>query len=70
MEKPKRLLSESQVRQRYGNRSPATMWRWDRDPKLGFPKPIIINNRKYRDEAELDAFDEARRAASYLTYAK
>jgi hypothetical protein len=42
-------------------RSLATLWRWDHDPDMGFPKPIRIRGRKYRDEAELDAFDEAQR---------
>jgi len=39
----------------------STLYRWDHDPRLGFPKPIRINGRKYRDEDELDAFDRARR---------
>ena len=36
-----------------------TLWRWDRDPGLNFPKPIRIRGRKYRDESELNAFDAA-----------
>lgn len=36
-----------------------TLWRWDRDPNLNFPKAIRIRGRKYRDQAELDAFDAA-----------
>jgi predicted DNA-binding transcriptional regulator AlpA len=55
----KRLLPDPQVCQRYGV-TPMTLWRWDRDPTLGFPKPIYIRNRKYRDERELDAFDASR----------
>ena len=34
-----------------------TLWRWDRDPQLHFPKAIRIRGRKYRDQGELDAFD-------------
>lgn len=34
-----------------------TLYRWDRDPDLGFPKPIKICNRNYRAELELDEFD-------------
>jgi predicted DNA-binding transcriptional regulator AlpA len=49
------------VRARYGV-CPSTLYRWDRDPDLRFPKPIKINGRKYRDEAELEAFDGARAA--------
>jgi hypothetical protein len=54
----KRFLTEKQVRLRYGV-SAMTMWRWDHQPDLGFPPAIRINKRKYRDEAALDAFDEA-----------
>jgi predicted DNA-binding transcriptional regulator AlpA len=59
-ERSKRLLPEPQVLQRYGV-SAMTTWRWDNDPNLGFPKPIYIRGRKYRDERELDAFDESRK---------
>jgi predicted DNA-binding transcriptional regulator AlpA len=62
----KRLIPDPQVCQRY-NVSPMTIWRWDHDPALDFPKPIYIRNRKYRDERELDAFDEARRAADFVS---
>ena len=58
---PKRLIPDSKVwKDRYGV-SPMTGWRWDHDPTLNFPRPIVIRGRKYRDEAELDAFDESRR---------
>ena len=40
--------------------SPMTLWRWDRDPQLNFPKAIRIRGRKYRDQGELDAFDATR----------
>ena len=56
-----RLLPDSKVAARY-DVSAMTLWRWDRDPRLNFPKPIRIRGRKYRDEAALDAFDEAHRA--------
>jgi hypothetical protein len=50
---PTRLVAE-----RY-KVSDRTVARWERDPRLNFPKPLIINGRKYRDEAELDAWDRA-----------
>jgi predicted DNA-binding transcriptional regulator AlpA len=56
-----RLLPDSKVAARYGI-SHMTLWRWDRDPTLNFPKPVRIRGRKYRDEGELDAFDAAQRA--------
>jgi hypothetical protein len=56
-----KLLPEKKVRERYGV-VPMTLRRWDQDERLGFPKPIYIRKRRYRDEAELDAFDERMKA--------
>jgi len=50
------------VAARYG-RHVCTLMRWERDPELGFPKRIQIRRRNYRDEADLDAFDERQRNA-------
>ena len=50
-------LTAAQVRARYGGISDMTLFRWLRDPRLGFVKPILINNRRYFAEAELDEFD-------------
>jgi hypothetical protein len=52
----KKLLPEAKVAERYGVTT-VTLWRWDNDPDLGFPKPIVIRQRKYRDVEQLDAFD-------------
>jgi predicted DNA-binding transcriptional regulator AlpA len=58
--KAKRLIPDSEVCRRYSIAG-FTLWRWDHEnPELGFPKPIRINGRKYRVEAELDAFDAKR----------
>ena len=43
----KRLLPDSVVCRRYGVSS-MTVWRWDRDPALNFPKPFRIKGRKCR----------------------
>jgi hypothetical protein len=60
----KRLIPDPVVaRHRYGV-SQRTLPRWDEKPELGFPKPIYINGRKYRDEAELDAFDRTQAVKS------
>ena len=40
-----------------------SIWRWKRDPRLNFPKPIRIGRRKFWDEAELIAWESARRAS-------
>jgi hypothetical protein len=59
----KKLIPDPKVCVRYGI-TPMTFWRWDHDPNLKFPKPTYIRGRKYREECELDAFDEARKSAS------
>lgn len=51
------------ARDRYGV-NPRTIVRWDANPELGFPPPIYINRRKYREEAKLNAFDRAQAAKS------
>lgn len=60
----KTWLAANQVRNRYGDISGMTLWRWLHDERLGFPKPRYINKRRYWDEAELDAFDEAQASGS------
>jgi hypothetical protein len=61
-DKSRRLIPDSEVCRRYGV-VPYTLWRWDHQkPELGFPKPVLINKRKYRIVEELDKFD-AQRAA-------
>jgi hypothetical protein len=57
----KQFIPDRKVRERYGVCA-STLFRWDQNPALGFPRPIEINGRKYRDAAELDAFDQARAA--------
>jgi predicted DNA-binding transcriptional regulator AlpA len=54
----KRLLHDTYVAERYGV-SVCTLSRWERDDRLNFPKAIKIRGRNYRDEAQLDAFDDA-----------
>jgi predicted DNA-binding transcriptional regulator AlpA len=31
--------------------STMTLWRWERDPELGFPLPTVIRERKYWSRA-------------------
>jgi predicted DNA-binding transcriptional regulator AlpA len=59
-----KYLPERQVCKRYGV-TDMTLWRWDHDLNLNFPKPTYIRGRKYRNERELDAFDQAQREASH-----
>jgi hypothetical protein len=41
-----------------------TVERWERDPDLNFPPPTKIRGRKYDDEDELTAWDNANAAKS------
>jgi predicted DNA-binding transcriptional regulator AlpA len=59
--KQRRLIPDPEVCRRYHIHT-STLWNWDHDEKLKFPKPVRIKNRKHRYEDELDAFDEARAA--------
>jgi hypothetical protein len=53
------ILPDAKVRQRYGVCS-RTIARWERDPQLGFPAALIVNHRKYRRLAELQAWELSR----------
>jgi hypothetical protein len=59
------LLPDPVVARRYGVH-PHTLRRWDKNPDLGFPPVVVVNNRRYRKIAELDAWDirNSREAAS------
>ena len=37
-----------------------TLDRWAADPEMGFPKPIIINGRRYFSEPQLVVFERKR----------
>jgi hypothetical protein len=53
------LIPDARVAQRYGVHS-ITVGRWDANHELGFPAPVIINRRKYRRRAELEAWERSR----------
>jgi predicted DNA-binding transcriptional regulator AlpA len=53
------LMPTRQVCQRYSV-SPRTIERWFENEKLGFPKPVLINKRRYYREAELTAWERSR----------
>ena len=48
-----RLISASDVRKMIGNVSDMTIWRWLKDEKLSFPKPIYVQRRRFWRESEL-----------------
>ena len=36
---------------------PHTLRRWDKNPALGFPPPVYLNGRRYREAEKLDNWD-------------
>jgi hypothetical protein len=56
------LLTSRQVRSRYGNISDMSLWRWLRDERLNFPRPLVLNKRRYWRLRELIAWERARAA--------
>ena len=57
-----KLITDARVRERFG-KSQRTIDRWSQDPALGFPPPVYIRGRKFRDIGAIEAF-EARLIAS------
>jgi hypothetical protein len=57
-ETAKRVLIPDPVvaRERY-RVHPHTLRRWDKKPALGFPPPVYVNGRRYREAQKLDAWD-------------
>ncbi len=56
----RQLIPRAKLPKRY-SKTAMTIHRWERDPALAFPVPIIINGLRYYDLAELEAWEEARR---------
>jgi predicted DNA-binding transcriptional regulator AlpA len=61
-EQDKVYVTAAQVKRRYGGVSDMTLHRWLKSEKLGFPKPIKINNRRLWDSKHLENFDLKRSA--------
>jgi len=55
----KAYLTAPQVLERY-NISDMTLHRWLNNPDLKFPRPMVVNRRRYFDEQELIAWERAR----------
>ncbi|KQX20990.1 hypothetical protein ASD01_29700 [Ensifer sp. Root423] len=56
-------LTAVQVRERY-KISEMTLWRYQQDKKLNFPKPLIVKRRKLFDEQKLMDWERERAAGS------
>jgi predicted DNA-binding transcriptional regulator AlpA len=54
------LLTSIQTRARVGNVSDMCIWRWMRDERVQFPKPIQINRRNYWRLGDLRRWQAAR----------
>lgn len=61
---PGKLIPAASVRNICGGVSDMTLWRWTHTPELNFPKPIYIGKRRYWRADELEAWIDARAAAS------
>jgi len=52
-------LTRPQVKARY-QISEMTMWRWEKNPDLKFPQPMVVGRRKYFKEEDLTAWERDR----------
>ena len=50
------FINAVDVRRRFGI-SDMSLWRWVKDPAIGFPQPMRINNRRYFRIDEIEAFE-------------
>lgn len=56
-------LTGPQVQKRY-QISEMTLWRWQRNEDLNFPKPMRVGKRKYYKEEDLTAWERERAKVS------
>lgn len=59
-----RMISAIQVRKCIGNISDMTLYRWLHNERLNFPKPIVIQNRRYWHEEDVDRWLKERALVS------
>ncbi len=52
------MLPAATVWRHYG-KTDRTLDRWIKDEQLGFPRPVVIRNRRYFKEAELVEWERA-----------
>jgi hypothetical protein len=60
---PDNMLPAAMVWRRYG-KTDRTLDRWLKDESLGFPRPVVIRNRRYFKEAELLDWERAQASKS------
>jgi hypothetical protein len=56
------MVGTKAVRIRYGNCCKRTIDRWIDDPEMDFPKPTMINGRRYWRLCDLRQWERARAA--------
>ena len=61
MQTEQTFLTGPQVQIRY-QKSHVTIWRWVRDPDLGFPKPLQINRLNYWRLSDLKTWEQTQAA--------
>jgi predicted DNA-binding transcriptional regulator AlpA len=61
MDDPIRYISAAETCRRVGNITTVTLWRWLKNEDLKFPRPSVINKRRYFDEAEIARWVAERR---------
>jgi predicted DNA-binding transcriptional regulator AlpA len=60
-----RFIDSGAVSRRYNNASAMTIWRWQKDPAIEFPKPVKLGNRaNFWWLPDLIEWDRQRRSAS------
>ena len=63
-----KYITRKKLRERYGDISQMTVWRWEHDEKLDFPGALNINGRKYYDLVEIEAWERRRAVAAVPSY--
>lgn len=59
-----KFISGPELRKRLADVSDMTLWRWQHDPALNFPKPVKIRRRNYYSEDDVTAWWRARSRGS------
>lgn len=54
----RKLLTGPNLNRRHGVSS-MTTWRRRQDPRLNFPKPVVVNGRNYWWEDEIESWERA-----------
>lgn len=60
----RKLINSAAVRDICGGISDMSLWRWLNDPKMKFPKPVVIQRRRYWREADVMQWIEDRVTAA------